>query len=218
MSQIKSWDEFFLKQRETMAFSNMLSFIDSLDYSHVFPKKEDIFNSFKLTPLNEVKVVILGQDPYHQKGQAMGLSFSVPEGIKIPPSLRNIFIEMANDVGGQTRTSGDLTYLARQGVFLFNTILTVEESKPLSHKRSDYATFTLEVIKQLNNCPQPIVFLLWGGEARKFSKYINGKNKLVLEANHPSPLSANRGGFFGCKHFSKTNEYLNKNGIKSINW
>nr|HPK29142.1 uracil-DNA glycosylase [Bacilli bacterium] len=133
-------------------------------------------------------------------------------------SLRNIFIEMADDVGGPVRTDGDLTYLAKQGVFLINTILTVERSKPLSHNIPEYKTLIVKVLEELNKRPQPIVFILWGSYARSFKKYINGPNKLVIESNHPSPLSANRGGFFGTRPFSRANNFLAKHGSNVINW
>ncbi len=218
MNKIQSWEDFFDYAEQSLYFRNILTFLNKVYENKVYPRREDVFKSFTLTPLHIVKVVIIGQDPYHQPGQAMGLAFSVPSGKKLPPSLRNIFKEMSDDLNIPLREDGDLTYLATQGVFLLNTILTVEEGKPLSHNISEYETFTSEVLKVLNNAPQPIVFLLWGGKAREYRKYITSPNKLVLLANHPSPLSANRGGFFGSKHFSKTNEFLSKNGVKPINW
>lgn len=218
MNKIQSWEDFFDYAEQSLYFRNILTFLNKVYENKVYPRREDVFKAFTLTPLHIVKVVIIGQDPYHQPGQAMGLAFSVPSGKKLPPSLRNIFKEMSDDLNIPLREDGDLTYLATQGVFLLNTILTVEEGKPLSHNISEYETFTSEVLKVLNNAPQPIVFLLWGGKAREYRKYITSPNKLVLLANHPSPLSANRGGFFGSKHFSKTNEFLSKNGVKPINW
>lgn len=218
MKMIRSWTDFFNEAKESLYFQNILTFLDKVYDKSVYPKREDVFKAFDLTPFNEIKVVIIGQDPYHQKGQAMGLAFSVPSGTKLPPSLRNIYREISSDLGITMQNDGDLTYLATQGVFLLNTSLTVEEGKPLSHNTLEYETLTAEVLMALNKAPQPIVFLLWGTKAKVYQKYINGHNKLVLTANHPSPLSANRGGFFGCKHFSKTNEYLRKHGIKPINW
>lgn len=218
MNQIRTWQEFFLELDKTINFQNMKRFIENADETIVFPKKKDVFNAFTLTPLSEIKVVILGQDPYHQPGQAMGLAFSVPSGQKLPPSLKNIYKEIHDDIGGPLMRDGDLTYLAKQGVFLFNTVLTVEKGKPLSHASASYLAFTKDVIKLLNEAPQPIVFILWGTHAKSFKKYINGSQKFVIEGNHPSPLSANRGGFFGLKYFSKTNALLSKNGIKPINW
>lgn len=218
MNKIRTWDDFFKEQGNTLYFRNLLTFIEGAYKDKVYPAQENIFNAFTLTPLSDVKVVIIGQDPYHQPGQAMGLAFSVPSGTLLPPSLKNIFKEIADDVGGQVSNDGDLTYLAKQGVFLLNTILTVKEGSPLSHANNEYAMFTESVLKELNKTKQPIVFLLWGAHARKYKKYITNNNKLVLEANHPSPLSANRGGFFGTKHFSKTNEFLSKNGVKTIDW
>lgn len=218
MKQVRTWDEFFENIAETMYFQNIQTFLSSAYQKKVYPKRDDVFKAFTLTPLEKVKVVIIGQDPYHQPGQAMGLAFSVPSKEKLPPSLRNIFKEMSDDLKVPLREDGDLIYLAKQGVFLYNTILTVKEGKPLSHNISAYESFTSEVLKTLNNAPQPMVFLLWGTKAKEYRKYINATNKLVLTANHPSPLSANRGGFFGTKHFSKTNEFLAKYGINPINW
>ncbi len=218
MKQVKTWQDFFLELENTLYFKNIKTLVETSDETLVFPKKEDVFRAFQFTPLDKVKVVILGQDPYHQPGQAMGLAFSVPHGFKLPPSLRNIFKEMHDDIGGPLMSDGDLTYLAKQGVFLFNTILTVQKDKPLSHANDHYAAFTKDVISALNNAPQPIVFILWGAYAKTFKKYINSPNKIIIEGNHPSPLSANRGGFFGLKYFSKTNEFLSKNGVKPIDW
>lgn len=218
MKIINSWEDFFKEAQESLYFQNILTFLDKVYEKKVYPKREDVFKAFTLTPLDKVKVVIIGQDPYHQKGQAMGLAFSVPSGVRLPPSLRNIYREISSDLGITMQNDGDLTYLAEQGVFLLNTSLTVEEGKPLSHNTLEYETLTAEVLMALNKRKQPIVFLLWGAKAKVYEKYINGDNKLVLKANHPSPLSANRGGFFGCKHFSKTNKYLKKHGLEPINW
>lgn len=218
MKNINSWEDFFDKAKDSLYFQNILTFLDKVYEKEVYPKREDVFKAFSLTPLDKVKVVIIGQDPYHQKGQAMGLAFSVPSGVRLPPSLRNIYREISSDLGITMQNDGDLTYLAKQGVFLLNTSLTVEEGKPLSHNTLEYETLTAEVLMTLSEREQPIVFLLWGTKAKVYEKYINGDNKLVLKANHPSPLSANRGGFFGCKHFSKTNEYLKKHGLEPINW
>jgi uracil-DNA glycosylase len=218
MKQVKTWQDFFLELENTLYFKNIKTLVETSDETLVFPKKEDVFRAFQFTPLDKVKVVILGQDPYHQPGQAMGLAFSVPHGFKLPPSLRNIFKEMHDDIGGPLMSDGDLTYLAKQGVFLFNTILTVQKDNPLSHANEHYAAFTKDVISALNDAPQPIVFILWGTYAKTFKKHIKGPKKFIIEGNHPSPLSANRGGFFGLKYFSKTNEFLSKNGVKPIDW
>lgn len=218
MNEVRTWGDFWKREEDSLYLRNIKAFINNLDPQNTYPPRDKIFNAFKLTPLNEVKVVIIGQDPYHEPGQAMGLAFSVPKGEKLPPSLRNIFKEMANDTGKPLRTDGDLTYLAKQGVFLINTILTVERGKTLSHDIPEYKTLMIKVIEELNKQPQPIVFMLWGNYARSFKKYINGPNKLVLEASHPSPLSANRGGFFGTKHFTKANDFLAKHNSNVINW
>lgn len=218
MNEIKTWEDFWEREKDSLYLQNLKVFLNAQDPLTTYPPRDKIFNAFKLTPLEDVKVVIIGQDPYHQPGQAMGLAFSVPSNVPLPPSLRNIFIEMADDVGGPVRTDGDLTYLAKQGVFLINTILTVERSKPLSHNIPEYKTLIVKVLEELNKRPQPIVFILWGSYARSFKKYINGPNKLVVESNHPSPLSANRGGFFGTRPFSRANNFLAKHGSNVINW
>ena len=218
MNEIRTWAEFWEKEKDSLYLQSLKTFINAQDPRKTYPPRDKIFNAFKLTPLEEVKVVIIGQDPYHQPGQAMGLAFSVPSTMTLPPSLRNIFIEMASDIGGPVRTDGDLTYLAKQGVFLINTILTVERGRPLSHNIDEYKTLIYKVIETLNNQPQPIVFILWGSYARSFKKYINGPNKYIIESNHPSPLAANRGGFFGTRPFLKANNFLAKHGSNVINW
>lgn len=212
------WKEFFKEETKKEYFLNLESFL-SKEYQNnkVYPSRENLFNCFRLTSLEDVKVVILGQDPYHQPSQAHGLSFSVQRGVKIPPSLRNIFKEINNDTGAAIPSHGDLTYLAKQGVLLLNTILTVEDSKPLSHQNKGWEIFTDRVIDQVNNSKQPIVFLLWGNNSRNKKELITNKEHLVLEAPHPSPFSSYH-GFFGCKHFSKANEFLIKNNLKPIDW
>ena len=176
----------------------------------------DIFNALKLTPYEKVKVVILGQDPYHEKGQAEGLCFSVPKGVKTPPSLVNIFKEIKDDLNIDN-TSPELSCWAKQGVLLLNTSLTVREGQANSHSGKGWEILTDAIIKKLNDRKQPIVFLLWGANARSKAAFITNKNHLVLSAAHPSPLSAYN-GFFGCKHFSKANKFLVKNGIEPIDW
>ncbi len=177
----------------------------------------DIFNCFKYTPLKDLKAVILGQDPYHNQGQAMGLSFSVPNGIVPPPSLVNIYKELYTDLGISPVKSGDLTKWAKNGVLLLNTSLTVRGGLANSHKNIGWEVFTDSVIKKISDNKENVVFLLWGGNARSKKKLIDTKKHLILECAHPSPLSAYN-GFFGCKHFSKTNEYLIKHGISPIDW
>lgn len=212
------WKGFFEEETKKEYFLNLEKFLSN-EYKNnrVYPSRENLFNCFRLTSLEDVRVVILGQDPYHQPSQAHGLAFSVQRGVKIPPSLRNIFKEINNDTGAAIPSHGDLTYLAKQGVLLLNTILTVEDSKPLSHQNKGWEIFTDRVIDKLNSSKQPIVFLLWGNNSRKKKELITNKGHLVLEASHPSPLSSYH-GFFGCKHFSKVNEFLIKNNLKPIDW
>lgn len=183
----------------------------------IYPPGSLIFNAFNTTPLPKVKVVILGQDPYHNPGQAMGLSFSVPKGVTIPPSLRNIYQELRTDVGFTPPSHGDLTPWAEQGVFLLNAMLTVEKNKPSSHRDIGWQNFTDAVIRTLSRERENLVFMLWGAFAQKKSVLIDGDRHLILQSPHPSPFSANR-GFFGNKHFSKANKYLNQHGLGEIDW
>lgn len=181
----------------------------------IYPPANLIFNAFDTTPFDKVKVVILGQDPYHGTGQAMGLSFSVPKGIALPPSLKNIYQEIHTDVGLDIPKSGDLTYRAEQGVLLLNAILTVRANTPASHQQIGRQQFTDAVIQHISNEKEHVVFMLWGNFARGKKILIDTTKHLVLEAPHPSPFSVHS-GFFGCKHFSKANDYLEKNAIEPI--
>ena len=183
----------------------------------IYPKKEEIFNALNYTPLDKVKVVIIGQDPYHTPGFANGLAFSVGDNVEIPKSLVNIYKEINNDLGYNIPNHGDLTKWAKQGVLLLNTIMSVEDSKPMAHANKGWEIFTDRVIKKLNDDDNPKVFMLWGSPSRKKKVLITNPNHLVLETVHPSPLSAYN-GFFGCKHFSKANEFLIKNNRESIDW
>lgn len=184
----------------------------------VYPPADDIFNAFHYTPLSEVKVLLLGQDPYHNVNQAHGLSFSVlPSQKDIPPSLQNIYKELEKDCGCYIPNNGYLEKWARQGVLLLNTVLTVRAHQANSHQNRGWEEFTDSVIKILNRQDRPIVYLLWGSPARRKKSMLNNPKQLVLEAPHPSPLSAYR-GFFGCKHFSQTNDFLSQNGIEPIDW
>lgn len=187
----------------------------------VYPPQELIFNAFAKTPFHETKVVIMGQDPYHGKGQAHGLSFSVPEGIKIPPSLKNIFQELSTDLNIKKPETGSLLSWAKQGVLLLNATLSVREKEPQSHYGKGWDRFTNAVIKKLIQKNEPVVFVLWGKAAQeKCLQFLEGKNRekhLILIAPHPSPYSAHS-GFFGCKHFSKINDFLSSNGIAPIDW
>lgn len=184
----------------------------------IYPKASQMFNAFNLTPLSNVKVVILGQDPYHGPGQAMGLSFSVPKMIPKPPSLNNILKEMADDIGTVPPRHGDLTHWAKQGVLLLNASLTVEEGNAGSHQGKGWEQFTDAVIDVVNKQTTNTVFILWGSKAKLKGKYIDTDKHLILSAVHPSPLAANRGGFFGSKPFSKTNDYLVQHGKSAIDW
>ncbi|MBL7725494.1 MAG: uracil-DNA glycosylase [Chitinophagaceae bacterium] len=183
----------------------------------IYPPGSLIFNAFNTTPFDKVKVVILGQDPYHGPGQAHGLCFSVQNGVPPPPSLVNIFKELQEDVGIDAPTHGNLTHWAQQGVFLLNASLTVRAGEPMSHSKIGWAQFTDNVIKTISDKKQHVVFLLWGKFAQEKKVLIDETKHLILKAAHPSPLSAHN-GFLGCKHFSKTNEYLVKNGIDPIDW
>lgn len=216
----KTWNEFFKEIREKDYSINLNKFLDK-EYSEftVYPARDLIFNAFKLTKLKDVKVVIIGQDPYHEPGQAMGLSFSVPSGIKVPPSLVNIYKEIQKEYDTTFDiSSGDLTYLAKQGVLMVNAILTVRKGMPMSHNIPEYKMFFKDVLEVLDKQYRPMVFMLWGGPARKFKNWLHNPDHLVLESNHPSPLSANRGGWFNNNHFRTANEYLKKNGLKPIDW
>lgn len=183
----------------------------------VYPPMHDIFNALRYTSFADTKVVIIGQDPYHGAGQAHGLCFSVKEGVPPPPSLKNMFKELQTDVGKPTPPTGELTDWARQGVLLLNTVLTVREGQPTSHKDIGWEIFTDRVIAELNRKETPVVFLLWGAHAQRKAQIITNPIHVKLATVHPSPLSASR-GFFGCRHFSKTNEILLQNGLAPIEW
>ena len=191
--------------------------IEKEQSKNIFPKGSFIFNAFNQTPFNEVKVVILGQDPYHSPGQAMGLSFSVPDGIKIPPSLQNIYKELNKDIGMPIPNTGNLTKWAQQGVLLLNSVLTVRENEPASHSKIGWMEFTNDVIQIISAEKKGIIFLLWGNFAQQKQILINSTKHKILKAAHPSPLSAHN-GFFGTKHFSSTNHYLIQNNMHPIDW
>ena len=220
LKDIKTWNDFFKIVQEKDYPKSLNSFLNKEYGSYVcYPPRNLLFNAFKLTPLSEVKVVIIGQDPYHEPGQAMGLSFSVPKGIQVPPSLINIYKEIQNEFKVKVDfTNGDLTYLAKQGVLLLNSILSVRAHSPMSHNIEEYEMFFNDVLEVLDAQNQPMVFLLWGSSARKLKKYLHNPSHLILESVHPSPLSANRGGWFGNNHFVLTNEYLTKNNKTPIEW
>lgn len=204
------WNSFF-QSHQTM----LVEIYSKIDFSTtVFPKQEDIFNVFSLCSYSDIKVVIIGQDPYHNDGQAQGLAFSVPDNFPLPPSLKNIYTELNSDLGIKN-TTGNLIPWAKQGVFLINTALTVEKNKPMSHTKIGWQEFVIDAIKEINK-KEKVIFLLWGGEAKKFKKYISSHN-YIIEAPHPSPLSCYR-GFYGSKPFSKINEILRNNKIPEIQW
>ncbi|MBQ1263399.1 MAG: uracil-DNA glycosylase [Oscillospiraceae bacterium] len=212
------WDDILKDEFEKDYYKNLRAFLKS-EYSsrHIFPDMHDIFNALKYTSYSDVKAVILGQDPYHGAGQAHGLCFSVKRGVTPPPSLVNIYKELQSDLGIAPASHGELTSWAKNGVLLLNTVLTVREATPNSHKGKGWETFTDRVICALNEREKPIVFILWGANARAKSALITNPNHKILTAAHPSPLSAYN-GFFGCKHFSKTNDFLIKNGISPVDW
>jgi len=213
-----NWKELIEKEKENLYFYNLLIFLEKEYQSKtIYPKKEDVFKAFELTPFENVKCVIVGQDPYYNENQANGLAFSVNKGVKLPPSLVNIYKELNSDLGVEVPLHGDLTNWAKEGVFLLNTILSVEQGKPLSHKNLGWEKFTLKVLKELNEDVKPKVFILWGKEAVSLKRIINNPIHLVIESPHPSPLSSYR-GFFGSKPFSRTNEFLKEKNREIINW
>ena len=213
----KKWDIVLKEELQKPYFKKLGIFVKN-EYGKktVYPEYKNIFNALRLTDYDEVKVVILGQDPYHGPKEAHGLSFSVQKGVKRPPSLDNIFKELKSDLGIE-RTNNDLTDWAKEGVFLLNSIMTVIKDTPLSHKDKGWEIFTDDIIKILNKREKPIVFILWGSFARSKKQLITNKNHYIIEAPHPSPLSAYR-GFFGSKPFSKTNNFLVSHGIPPIKW
>lgn len=212
------WDEVLKDLLKSENYLKIREFLKKEYSEHVvYPSPYDIFNAFKLTPYSAVKAVILGQDPYHEPGQAHGLCFSVKEGVKLPPSLVNIYKEIKTDLGITEPQSGDLTKWAEQGVLLLNTTLTVRRGAANSHKNCGWTQFTDEVIKLLTAREKPMAFILWGANARSKKAFIDGKKHLILESAHPSPLSCYN-GFFGSRPFSKTNEFLIANGETPIDW
>jgi uracil-DNA glycosylase len=211
------WDD-ILKDIYQKEYYNKIKEKVRYEYNHktIFPPANKVFYALRMTPYKSVKVVILGQDPYHGVGEANGLCFSVNHGIKMPPSLNNIYKELYSDLG-ITRTDTDLTDWASQGVLLLNSVLTVEKDKPASHKFVGWEEFTDEIIMKLNDHDTPIVFILWGNFAKSKIKYITNPKHLIISSSHPSPFSVNY-GFFGSKPFSKTNEFLRKNNLEEIKW
>ena len=213
-----SWDILLKNEFEKEYYLKLRAFLKT-EYSTktIYPNMYDIFNALKYTPYEQVKAVILGQDPYHGVGQAHGLCFSVREGVEPPPSLKNIFTELHSDLGLSIPQSGELTLWAKRGVLLLNTTLTVREGRPMSHKGQGWEQLTDAIISKLNGREQPVVFILWGSHARTKKQLITNHNHCIIESAHPSPLSAYH-GFFGSRPFSRTNEFLISRGIAPINW
>ena len=213
------WEKALKSEFRKPYYRSLFEFVKE-EYSEnkIYPPKELIFNALKLTELSNVKAVIIGQDPYHNENQAMGLSFSVPKSQNnLPPSLKNIYKEIEDDIGCRMQTDGDLTYLAKQGVLLLNSTLTVRAHQANSHKNKGWEILTDAIIKVVSEKDSPIVFLLWGNSAKEKEGLLSNPKHLVLKAPHPSPLSASN-GFFGCRHFSKTNEFLIRNSLNPIIW
>lgn len=214
----KEWDKILKDEYKKNYFVSLRSRVhDEYQRKTIFPKYENIFTAFNTTSYENVKVVILGQDPYHGEGEAHGLSFSVQDGIKLPPSLKNIYKELYDDLGIVIPNTGNLTSWSKQGVLLLNAILTVEKDRPASHRNIGWEEFTDAVISKINEKDTPVVFILWGNFAKSKKNLITNPKHLVIESAHPSPFSA-RNGFFGSKPFSRTNEFLIKNEITPINW
>ncbi|MDB2387114.1 uracil-DNA glycosylase [Shewanella sp.] len=215
-----SWNDFIAQQQSQAYFTDLTNFVASQRAAGkvIYPPEDKVFAAFEQTPLDKVRVVLIGQDPYHGPDQAHGLCFSVQKGVKVPPSLANIYKELANDIAGfEIPTHGDLQPWAAQGVLMLNTVLTVEQGKAHSHAKSGWETFTQQALQVLNGQPQPIIFVLWGAHAQKKAALINAAHHQILKGPHPSPLSAYR-GFFGCQHFSYINTLLTQRGDKPIVW
>ncbi len=212
------WDDLLKEEYQKEYFQNLIEFVKE-EYKNktIYPKQNEVFNAFRYTDFDNVKVVILGQDPYHGPEQAEGLSFSVKNEVSKPPSLQNIFKELKNDLGIPFPEVNSLKPWAKQGVLLLNAVLTVEEHKPTSHKDKGWETFTDNVIQKINEKKEPVVFILWGAYARNKKSLITNPQHLIIESAHPSPFSA-RNGFFGSKPFSRTNDFLRNKGIKEIDW
>ena len=215
----QSWYDLLKDEFNTDSYKNLEQFLaDEYNTKTIFPKPENVFTALNLVKFEDVKVVIIGQDPYHNEKQAHGLSFSVEEDVALPPSLQNIFKELHDDIGCDIPKSGNLTKWATQGVLLLNSVLTVRKNQPNSHQGKGWEQITSKIIDLLNKREDPVIFLLWGNSAKKIGANIDRAKHYVLTAVHPSPMSANQGGWFGCKHFSKTNEILKSLGKTPIDW
>ena len=215
---VKTWEEFIDNEFKKPYFKELWKKVEQERVlKEIFPAREEIFSCFEKCPIKKTKVVIIGQDPYHGVGQAHGMSFSVKKGVKIPPSLRNIYKELHDDLGVEIPSHGNLEDWARQGVLLLNTSFSVEKGKPASHANFGWLEFSENILDFLNDFERPLVFILWGAHAQKVGKRISNPKHLKIESAHPSPFSARR-GFFGSKPFSKANEFLQKNKIQEIDW
>lgn len=214
-----TWKDFIAAEQEKPYFRELKAFVESeYQTQTIFPPRDLIYNAFRWCKFDETKVVILGQDPYHGYGQAHGLSFSVNEGIAFPPSLRNIFQEVHQDIGSPIPANGNLTRWAKQGVLLLNDVLTVRQASPGSHQKQGWETFTVAAIEKLSSEKENLVFMLWGRHAQQKGRIIDPNKHLVLTSGHPSPMSANRGLWYGNKHFSQANKYLTTHEKKPILW
>ena len=212
------WDEILNEEYHKDYFKNIVAFVNKVYKEKViFPPKNRILSALNITDYDKVKVVILGQDPYHGIGEANGLAFSVNDGVKIPPSLKNIYKELYDDLKVPIPNTGNLESWANEGVLLLNSVLTVEKDKPASHKNIGWENFTDSIIKKINEKEEPVVFILWGNFAKSKKSLITNPKHLIIESSHPSPFSVNY-GFFGSRPFSKTNKFLKENGIKEIDW
>ena len=212
------WDEILNEEYHKDYFKNIVAFVNKVYKEKViFPPKNRILSALDITDYDKVKVVILGQDPYHGIGEANGLAFSVNDGVKIPPSLKNIYKELYDDLKVPIPNTGNLESRANEGVLLLNSVLTVEKDKPASHKNIGWENFTDSIIKKINEKEEPVVFILWGNFAKSKKSLITNSKHLIIESSHPSPFSVNY-GFFGSRPFSKTNKFLKENGIKEIDW
>lgn len=212
------WNDILSKEIVKPYYKELYNFVQKeYEKNTVYPPKDKLLNALSLTPFDDIKCVILGQDPYHGYNQAMGLAFSVPYGVEIPPSLQNIYKEIQSEFNYKMSDDGNLTKWAKQGVLLLNSVLTVQAGKPASHQGKGWETYTDAILKAVNKKKEHVVYFLWGSFAKSKKALLNNPNHLILEAPHPSPLSAYR-GFFGCNHFKKCNEYLTANGVKPIDW
>ncbi|MBP5651701.1 MAG: uracil-DNA glycosylase [Clostridia bacterium] len=215
----KNWYELLKPQFDSVDYLSFSKWLDG-EYSKytIYPKPENVFNALNLVKYNDVKVVIIGQDPYHGPNQAHGLSFSVEKDVKIPPSLQNIYKELHDDLGCYIPNNGNLTKWAKQGVLMLNSVLTVRAGMPNSHKGKGWEQITSQIVKLLSDRNDPVIFMLWGSNAKAFEKLIDSTKHYILKSAHPSPMSANQGGWFGCRHFSKANRFLAEHGKSEIDW